>query len=53
MENGILYQAMGYGPRRVGSIPGKWMGEDGKTFYYIFSGDDSFSVRKLVLEFDK
>jgi CubicO group peptidase (beta-lactamase class C family) len=41
------------GPSESGSIPGKWMGEDGKTFYYVFSGDDSFSVRKLVLEFNK
>lgn len=38
------------GPGESGSIPTKWMDEDGKTFYYVFSGDDSFSVRKLTLE---
>lgn len=28
------------------SFPTKWMSEDGKTLHLVFSGDDSFSVRK-------
>lgn len=35
------------GPGESGSIPTKWMSKDGKTAYYLFSGDDCFSVRKL------
>lgn len=35
------------GPGETGSIPTKWMSEDGKTAYYLFSGEDCFSVRKL------
>lgn len=37
------------GPGESGSLPAKWMGKDGNTFYYVFSGEDSFSVRKLIL----
>ena len=35
------------GPGESGSLPTKWMSDDGKECYYLFSGDDSFSVRKL------
>lgn len=37
------------GPGETGSLPTKWMSEDGRTLYYLFSGDDAFSVRKLTL----
>jgi hypothetical protein len=30
-------------------IPSKWISADGKTFYMVFSGGDSFSVRKATL----
>ncbi len=30
-------------------IPSKWISADGKTFYLIFAGDDSLSVRKATL----
>jgi len=30
-------------------IPGKWISEDGKEFFLIFAGDDSFAVRKATL----
>jgi hypothetical protein len=33
----------------TGSFPPKWMSEDGKTMYLVFSGDDFFSVRKAIL----
>ena len=38
------------GPGETSSLPTKWMGADGKTLHLVFSGDDSFSVRKLTLE---
>jgi CubicO group peptidase (beta-lactamase class C family) len=37
------------GPGESSSFPAKWMSKDGKTLYLVFSGDDSFSVRKAVL----
>ncbi len=33
------------GPGETSSIPTKWMSEDGKMAYLLFSGDDCFSVR--------
>ena len=36
-------------PRGNGSFPTKWMSDDGKTLYLVFSGDDSFSVRMATL----
>jgi hypothetical protein len=30
-------------------IPTKWISADGKTFYMVYSGGDSFSVRKATL----
>ena len=38
------------GPGETSSFPTKWMSEDGKTCYLVFSGDDCFSVRKVVFE---
>ncbi|MBD3184663.1 serine hydrolase [Candidatus Poribacteria bacterium] len=35
------------GPGETGCFPTKWMSEDGKTCYLIFSGNDNFSVRKV------
>ncbi len=37
------------GPGETMSIPTKWISKDGKTFYLVFSGNDSFSVRKVTL----
>jgi CubicO group peptidase (beta-lactamase class C family) len=31
-------------------LPTKWMSGDGKTLYLVFSGDDSFAVRKGTLQ---
>ncbi len=36
------------GPGETASIPTKWISEDGKTAYLLFSGNDCFSVRKLT-----
>ncbi len=35
------------GPGETSSFPAKWMSKDGKTCYLLFSGDDSFSVRRV------
>ncbi|MCX7048433.1 MAG: serine hydrolase [Candidatus Sumerlaeota bacterium] len=37
------------GPGDSASLPPKWMSADGKTLYLVFSGEDSFSVRKATL----
>ena len=37
------------GPGESSSFPAKWMSEDGRTMHLVFSGDDSFSVRRAVL----
>jgi CubicO group peptidase (beta-lactamase class C family) len=37
------------GSGETGSFPTKWMSEDGRTIYLVFSGNDSFSVRKANL----
>lgn len=36
------------GPGETGSIPTKWMSEDGLTCHYLFSGEDCFSVRQVT-----
>jgi hypothetical protein len=36
------------GPGETSCLPTKWMSRDGKTCYLLFSGEDSFSVRKVV-----
>ncbi|HEU5077634.1 MAG TPA: sialate O-acetylesterase [Opitutaceae bacterium] len=38
------------GPGETSSFPTKWMSADGRTLYLVFSGEDSFSVRKVTLE---
>ena len=35
------------GPGETASIPTKWMSEDGRSCYLLFSGDDCFSVRGM------
>ena len=37
------------GPGETASFPTKWISGDGKTLYLVFSGNDSFSVRKATL----
>lgn len=37
------------GPGETSSFPTKWMSLDGKALYLVFSGEDSFSVRKATL----
>lgn len=43
------------GPGEHGDFPAKWISEDGLELYLVFSGEDSFSVRKatLVLTLDE
>jgi hypothetical protein len=31
-------------------IPSKWISIDGRIFYLVFAGDDSFAVRKATLD---
>jgi CubicO group peptidase (beta-lactamase class C family) len=37
------------GPGETSSFPTKWMSRDGKTCHLLFSGEDCFSVRKVML----
>jgi hypothetical protein len=37
------------GPGESGSFPAKWMSADGRSLTYVFSGDDSFSIRQVIL----
>jgi len=37
------------GPGETASFPTKWMSGDGKTLHLVFSGEDSFSVRRANL----
>ena len=37
------------GPGEHGDFPAKWMSEDGRELYLVFSGEDSFSVRKATI----
>lgn len=37
------------GPGETSSFPTKWMSPDGRTLHLVFSGDDSFSVRRAAL----
>lgn len=39
------------GPGETCCLPTKWMSEDGRTVHLVFSGDDSFSVRRGTLTF--
>ncbi|MBN2272638.1 MAG: DUF4185 domain-containing protein, partial [Sedimentisphaerales bacterium] len=36
------------GPGETSSMPPKWMSQDGRTCYLVFSGEDCFSVRKII-----
>jgi hypothetical protein len=38
------------GPGETSSLPTKWMSPDGRTCHLVFSGDDSFSVRRVELK---
>ena len=38
------------GPGEHADFPAKWISKDGRNLYLVFSGDDSFSVRKAVLQ---
>ena len=38
------------GPGETSSLPTKWMSNDGRTCYLLFSGEDCFSARKAVLK---
>ena len=38
------------GPGEHGDFPSKWMSDDGRTLYLVFSGDDHFCVRKASLK---
>ncbi len=42
-------EAWDVGPGETSRFPAKWMSQDGRTCYLVFSGDDCFSVRKAVL----
>jgi CubicO group peptidase (beta-lactamase class C family) len=42
-------EAWDIGPGETASLPPKWMSEDGRTCHLVFSGNDSFSVRKVAL----
>jgi len=37
------------GPGEHGDFPAKWISEDGRKLYLVFSGKDSFSVRKATI----
>ena len=37
------------GPGDTASFPTKWMSDDGRTVHLVFSGNDTFSVRKATL----
>lgn len=37
------------GPGEHGDFPAKWISEDGLELYLVFSGEDSFSVRKATI----
>jgi hypothetical protein len=37
------------GPGEHADFPAKWMSQDGRTLYLVFSGDDAFSVRKATV----
>jgi len=38
------------GPGETSSLPAKWMSPDGRTCHLVFSGNDSFSVRRVELK---
>jgi hypothetical protein len=47
-----IYEApepWGPGPGETSTFPTKWMSADGRTLHLLFSGNDSFSIRKAIL----
>jgi CubicO group peptidase (beta-lactamase class C family) len=38
------------GPGESSSLPCKWISRDGKICWLLFSGDDSFSLRRLIIK---
>jgi CubicO group peptidase (beta-lactamase class C family) len=46
-------EAWDVGPGETSSFPTKWMSADGKTLYLVFSGDDTFAVRKATITLSK
>jgi hypothetical protein len=40
-------------PGETSGFPTKWMSDDGRTLYLVFSGEDSFSVRKATIAFEE
>ncbi len=38
------------GPGETSCLPTKWMSDQGRTIHLVFSGDDSFSVRRARLQ---
>jgi len=38
------------GPGETSSFPTKWMSANGTTIHLVFSGDDTFAVRKADLK---
>ena len=42
--------AWGVGPGESASFPSKWLAADGQPAWLVFSGDDSFSIRRATLE---
>jgi len=41
------------GPGESSSLPTKWMSRDGRTAWLLFSGDDSFSLRRATFNLSK
>jgi CubicO group peptidase (beta-lactamase class C family) len=42
-------EAWDVGPGETSSFPTKWMSADGTVLYLVFSGEDTFSVRKATI----
>ena len=40
----------GVGPGESASFPSKWLAADGQPAWLVFSGDDSFSIRRATLQ---
>ena len=49
----VTYEAAAWDldPGESARFPTKWMSPDGRTMYLLFSGDDSFAVRRADMEF--
>jgi CubicO group peptidase (beta-lactamase class C family) len=43
-------EAWDVGPGESSVLPTKWISQDGRTIHLLFSGDDSFSVRRGILQ---